>query len=125
MDPAFAAYGYGLMGLGGANTTGSVDNTSNDNGGVAESASSQLFQGHLHHSSHQTNVHNLQQQQQDLGQSGAQQTTVGGGLPHHMSTNAHHNHGLANAQGDHGCGNNNNVRPNNSVQIPQGNKIKY
>ena len=123
MDPAFAAYGYGLMaGLGGG--TSSVGGsepasslTNNDSGIGSESASSHLFDSHHQHSQ------NLQQQ--DMGQPHQQQSTNQGlgSIHHHLSTSSiHHNHGGLD-QSDNTNGNatnNSNGGTTTSVQIPQG-----
>ena len=130
MDPAFAAYGYGLMaGLGGANSVvagndASSSLTNNESGIVTESTPSHLFEGHQQQ--HSQNIqqdmgHPQQQQQQSSNQSI-------GSIHHHLSTGIHHNHnhGLGHEQSEHNNGNNNNNSTNNnggtstSVQIPQG-----
>ena len=125
MDPAFAAYGYGLMaGLGGGNSVGGNDAsstlTNNESGIVNESTPSHLFEGHQQHS---------QNIQQDMGQQQQQQSSNQsiGSIHHHLSTGIHHshNHGLGHQQSEHNNGNNNNNNTNNggtstSVQIPQG-----
>jgi hypothetical protein len=131
MDPAFAAYGYGLMaGLGGANSVGGNDASSsltNNVSGIAnESTPSHLFEGHQQHP---------QNIPQDMGQQQQQQQSSNqsiGSIHHHLSTGIHHshNHGLGHEQSEHNNGNNNNNNNNNnggtstSVQIPQGNKNK-
>ena len=121
MDPAFAAYGYGIIGLGSASSVGGGDSassmTNNDSGiGNESTTSTHLFQGPHHHSQATQNI------QHDLGQQQAGNPTIGG-IHHHISSGIHHNHsqGLSHQQSEHNNGNNNNNGgTSTSVQIPQG-----
>ena len=117
MDPAFAPYSYGIMGLGGTSTVGSGDSatnmSNNDSGGGGESITPHMFQGQHQHSQNSQNL------QRGLGQQQAANQTVGG-IHHHISSSTHHNHRHNLGQPEQGNGNNNNGGTSTSVQIPQG-----
>ena len=117
MDPAFAAYGYGIMGLGGTSAVGSGDSASNmsnnDSGGGSESIAPHIFQGQHRHSQNSQNL------LQDLGQQQSANQTVGG-IHHHISSSTQHNHSHNLGQTEQGNGNNHNRGTSTSVQIPQG-----
>ena len=126
MDPAFAAYGYGLMaGLGGSSTSVSGSEpasslTNTDSGIGSESTSSHLFE------SHQQHPQNLQQQQ-DMGQQQPHQQQSSNqnlsSIHHHLSTSSiHHNHGgVDQSDNSNGNINNSNGGTTTSHDIPQGN----
>ena len=128
MDPAFAAYGYGLMaGLGGSTSSVSGSEapsslTNNDSGIGSESTSSHLFESHHQHPQNlqQDNMGQQQQQQPHQQQSSNQSLNS---IHHHLSTSSiHHNHGgVDQSDNSNGNINNSNGGTNTSHENPQGN----
>ena len=130
MDPAFAAYGYGLMaGLGGVGNVGGSEGVSSlanvESGIASESTPSHLFEGHQQH--HHNTQGATQHIHQGIGQQQPQQSSNQeniGAIHHHISTGIHQNHSHelgGHEQSEHNNGNNNtNGGTSTSVQIPQG-----